>query len=189
MKSLRNLCLGPAAIPLVADEVLELHAARLLLLVAQCGTRNRTTGCHRIDGLTKMAKLDFFVRYPAFFGKIAMKSSPNEPAATTAAAKGMVRHHYGPWDKRYYHVLAYLEARGLLSVARPGTAIRLSLTEQGEELATLLAQETLFETIVRHMRAVKAELGNKTGTALKKLIYKVFQAEVAELNLGEVIQQ
>ena len=28
------------------------------------------------------------------------------------------RHHYGPWDKRYYHVLAHLEAKHLIKVVK-----------------------------------------------------------------------
>jgi hypothetical protein len=62
MKMLRNLAARPAATPLAADDVLEFHAGRLLLLLSTCGG---TTGA--IGGLTKMAKLDFFVRYPDFF--------------------------------------------------------------------------------------------------------------------------
>ena len=56
MKSLRNFASQAAGLPLLADDVLEFHAARLLLLFRVCGTKDR------IDGLTKMAKLDFFVR-------------------------------------------------------------------------------------------------------------------------------
>jgi hypothetical protein len=52
---------APVSLPLSADNIVEFHAARILLLISLCGTSNR------IDGLTKMAKLDFFVRYPNFF--------------------------------------------------------------------------------------------------------------------------
>ena len=61
MKSLSRLGTRPASLPLAADDILEFHAARLLLLIHVCGTAGR------IDGLTKMAKLDFFTRYPDFF--------------------------------------------------------------------------------------------------------------------------
>ena len=46
MKSLRNLAKHPAGIPVLADDVLEFHALRLLLLLKVCGTSGR------IDGLT-----------------------------------------------------------------------------------------------------------------------------------------
>ena len=38
------------------------------------------------------------------------------------------------------------------------------------------------------MKAVKKELGNKTGSVLKKLIYQVFDKEVADKALGEIIR-
>jgi hypothetical protein len=59
MKSLKNLADRPAAAALVADDILEFHAGRLLLLLSTCGGTGGS-----INGLTKMAKLDFFVRYP-----------------------------------------------------------------------------------------------------------------------------
>jgi hypothetical protein len=41
MKSIRNLADQPASIPIVADDVLEFHAARLLMLFKICGTAGR----------------------------------------------------------------------------------------------------------------------------------------------------
>ena len=61
-----------------------------------------------------MAKLDFFVRYPEFFDEVcAYLGHPISGVAITRES-GMVRFHYGPWDNRYYQVLAYLEGVGLL---------------------------------------------------------------------------
>ena len=41
MKSVKNLGSQPASIPVLADDVLELHAARILLLIRLCGTAGR----------------------------------------------------------------------------------------------------------------------------------------------------
>lgn len=43
------------------DDAVDFHASRLLLLLNLCGT-NPGPG---IEGRTKFAKLDFFLRYPA----------------------------------------------------------------------------------------------------------------------------
>ena len=61
-----------------------------------------------------MAKLDFFVRYPHFFQVVAKVLGKDiEYLSTyTETESKMVRYHYGPWDQRYYHVLAYLEGKG-----------------------------------------------------------------------------
>jgi DNA-binding PadR family transcriptional regulator len=185
MKSLRHLASFPSAIPVTADEIVEFHAARMLLLIRLCGTKDQT-GLPKIAGLTKMAKLDFFVRYPRFFDRItaylrkAQGTLPNVESS-------MVRHHYGPWDKRYYHVLAYLESKELISVDKSGSTFFFSLTPLGQEVAEALRNKQSFKGLVRQMKAVKKVLGPKTGSSLKKLIYEAFQKEVAEKELGEVI--
>lgn len=185
MRSVRNLRAVPAGSALVADDLLEFHAARLLLLVRVCGTANR------IDGLTKLAKLDFFVRYPSLFAQACRETGhavpqESDPAAPVEAP--MVRHHYGPWDKRYYRVLAFLEGARLLEVSpQPNGAYRFRLTDAGIERANALMAAQAFASLVMQMRAVKSVFGSKSGDTLKKLIYRVFDAQIARRLLGEVI--
>ena len=101
MKSVRRLSQIAAGNPLASDDLIEFHAARLLLLIALCGTKNAAEGTTRIEGLTKLAKLDFFVRYPDFFNRASQALNADERSATTVVESSMVRHHYGPWDQRY----------------------------------------------------------------------------------------
>jgi hypothetical protein len=182
MKSLQTLGSAPAGIPIAADDILEFHAARLLLLFHLCGTKNR------IEGLTKMAKLDFFVRYPDFFKRAtAHLHNDQHSSQSTSVESSMVRHHYGPWDKRYYHVLAYLEGKELINVEKTRTAYSFELTNLGVQIATTLKKNHAFQGLAAQMKAVKKALGKKNGAVLKKLIYEVFEREVADRALGEVI--
>jgi hypothetical protein len=181
VKSITTLGACPAGIPVIADEILEFHAARLLLLLQLCGTRNR------IDGLTKLAKLDFFVRYPQFFNELCARLGISTTAKTKSIESAMIRFHYGPWDQRYYHLLAYLEGKGLLAVRRDGNAYTFELTERGKDAADILGKKASFAQIVAQMRSVKSVLGKKSGSALKKLVYEVFRDEVANKPIGEVI--
>ena len=155
MRSLNRIGAVSASVPLAADDLLELHAARILLLLSLCGVSGR------IDGLTKLAKLDFFVRYPDFFaaakasikeGVSAEISAHASIASGEAVESAMVRHHYGPWDKRYYHVLAHLEARELIVVSRKGRAFLLTLTKPGRDRAKLLSEKPSFQPLVTRMR-------------------------------------
>lgn len=180
MKSLANLSREPAGKALLADDVLEFHAARLLLLIRLCGTANR------IDGLTKMAKLDFFVRYPQFFE--ALSPDIAHPEALESVESSMVRFHYGPWDKRYYHVLSYLEAKALITVTQEGKQLQLRLTALGQQAADAISKRESFSTLIQHMKRVKKVLGGKSGSSLKKLIYEIFRDEVARKSLDEVIE-
>lgn len=190
MISLNRLGARPASLPLSADDIVEFHTARLLLLLSVCGVSGR------IDGLTKMAKLDFFARYPNFFeaaraasGSANATNPPNGTESDDAVESAMVRHHYGPWDKRYYHVLAHLEAKRLITVTKEGSTYRLALTDLGRDRAKALAARPSFAPIVARMREVKKTFGTKSGTFLKDLIYRLFDAEVGRRPLGEEIRR
>jgi hypothetical protein len=183
MKTLRNLSQHPETQPLLADEIVEFHAARLLLLLKLCGT----TG--RIDSLTKMAKLDFFVRYPQFFAEACKALGEPFKSYPSISESSMVRYHYGPWDQRYYHILAYLESRGLLDIRKERKNFVLILTSLGNQIAVCLEKESAYRRLVEQMHSVKKVLGQKSGTRLKGLIYEIFDKDIAQLPLGEVIRQ
>jgi hypothetical protein len=188
MKSINRLAAQPASLPLAADDILEFHAARLLLLMQICGTAGR------IDGLTKMAKLDFFTRYPDFFAVARAAESdvgpipPSSEGAGETVESSMVRHHYGPWDKRYYHVLAHLEAKQLITVIKDGKSYKITLTPLGKERANALAALPSFATLVDRLKQVREVFGKKTGTYLKNLIYRLFDREVGRRKMGKVIK-
>jgi hypothetical protein len=182
MKSLKNINDVPAGLPLAADDLLEFHAARLLLLFKVCGVAGR------IDGLTKMAKLDFFVRYPQFFNEACKALGLQAESAEATVESSMIRFHYGPWDDRYYHVLAFLEATGLLELSKVKNAFTLKLTDKGQDTANQLVGEPSYASLVEQMKRVKKSLGGKAGSSLKKLIYTVFEKEVGQRPLGETIE-
>lgn len=181
MRSVRTLGSMPASLPLAADDITELHAARLLLLLLHCGSNDK------IDGLTKLAKLDFFVRYPKFFERIALHLDQAASAATQQVESAMVRHHYGPWDKRYYQILGFLEARGLMAVAKCNHSYNFKLTPLGHDKAGSLSKSDVYRPLVDQMKAVRKLLGRKSGSQLKNLVYEVFDAEVKLRKLGEII--
>ncbi len=161
MKSYSHLGGHPASLPLLADEIVEFHLARLLLLIRLCGTANR------IDGLTKLAKLDFFARYPDFFLEARRELEPDPSLAEPIQGDGrgavesaMVRHHYGPWDKRYYHVLAHLEAKQLVSVKKDKRSYKIELTELGVERANTFVNRHRKLTHYRRRILTHPEWGN-----------------------------
>jgi DNA-binding PadR family transcriptional regulator len=190
MRSLNRIATQPASLPFAADDIIEFHAARLLLLMQFCGVSGR------IDGLTKMAKLDFFVRYPEFFqvarAAVAVQDAQSVDKNNGAREKiesAMVRHHYGPWDKRYYHVLAHLESKGLIIVSKQNNSYRIALSDLGRDRAKALAAKASFASLIERMREVKGTFGTKKGTYLKNLIYRLFDEEVARRPMGEMIRR
>jgi hypothetical protein len=183
VKTLRNHAARPSAAPLVADDVLEFHAGRLVLLLATCGG---TAGA--INGLTKMAKLDFFVRYPDFFEAVRHKDDQPSRRRSEVVESAMVRHHYGPWDKRYYHVLAFLEARDLIAVKKSAKSYRIGLTRLGKAAARQLAAAPAFTALHHTMQEVAESFGDKNGNQLKNMIYETFREEVGRRPLGSIIE-
>src|SRR5688572_10598455 len=135
MKSVKNLGQTPAGVSLGADEILEFHASRILLLISTCGVKKQSTKVHSIEGLTKLAKLDFFVRYPSFFNRISAHLNSSKRIFSENVESKMIRFHYGPWDKRYYQVLPFLEARGMLTIDKHGSQYVFALTPQGEAIS------------------------------------------------------
>jgi hypothetical protein len=182
MRSVHSISKVKRSVPVLADDITEFHAARLLLLFHVCGTKGQ------IDGLTKMAKLDFFVRYPSFFSLICQRLNEQALSRIDYVESEMVRYHYGPWDHRYYNILGYLRSKGLLKIWKEGNAINFKTTDIGEKLASELEEKIEFQDLVNQMRAVKKVLGNKKGNQLKELIYDEFDSQVAQLRLDEVIR-
>lgn len=180
MISFKRIASAPAALPVVSDDVVEFHAARIMLLIYFCGKG-------RLKGLTKLAKLDFFVRYPSFFNRVMAYLGENETSTNDEIESKMVRFHYGPWDRRYYHVLAYLESRRLISILKEKKTYIFTLTELGLQISNKLAADSCFDNTCRQMKLVKKHLGSKSGSSLKTLVYQVFDDEVAKRKLGEVI--
>jgi hypothetical protein len=183
MKSIYNLRNQHASIPILADDILEFHASRLLLLLKLCGKNGG------IDGLTKMAKLDFFVRYPDFFNRVCEKLGLCDSTYSKTVESSMIRYHYGPWDNRYYHVLGYLEAKELITISPKGKMYKLELTDSGKNISSIFIKNPSFGELVERMKKVKKFLGNKNGSTLKKLIYQMFEDEVSKRPLGKVIDQ
>ena len=187
MRSLNRIAGRSIALPLSADDIIEFHLARLLLLLKFCGTAGR------IDGLTKMSKLDFFARYPDFFSVAKAAKETSEPerlsrSATHTVESAMVRHHYGPWDKRYYQVLSVLEAKGLIVVTKEGNSYRITLTDLGNDRARALSTKSSFADLVTRMKDIKKTFGSMNGNKIKQLIYELFDAEVGQRARGEVIE-
>lgn len=161
-------------------EDLAYHQARVLLLVQAVAA---SPGHQRkLDGLTKLAKLDFLVRYPALAPVVLDQLTSDEPrihlsddevSAPTEVADPMTRYKYGPWDDRYYPVVGALVSRGLLRYVKGRRgSVALAPTLAGKKFADeLSAQEPLWSVIADRCAAVAEASAGLTGNALKERIY------------------
>lgn len=166
----------------------ELHMARLLLLLRAFAGQD---GTGSIQGLTKLAKLDFLLRYPTYLEK-ALEARGYKAAGAEvqeherrSIESGMVRYRYGPWDFRYRRFANLLVGKGLAEVRVHGKSVNLSLTPTGLEAAALLASGEEFQDIARRARHLHTHF-NYRGSWLKNFVYSTFP-EVVSLRLGEEI--
>ncbi len=80
--------------------------ARLLVLISTF-TTERTN----LDGRTKLAKLDFFLRYQTYFKRALKIRNPQlkevnlRISSEETVESKMVRYRYGPWDPSYFALL------------------------------------------------------------------------------------
>lgn len=171
------------------EEDSNLHTARLLVLIREFAGKNRSG---KINGLTKLVKLDFLLRYPVYLERALQKkgASKDEMEILEYERKSiestMIRFHYGPWDPRYHAFINLLVGRGLCEVGVSGRTILIGLTETGYETASKLSQTEEFAIYSNRARILKKHF-DMSGGNLKAFIYETFP-EIVSLNLGDVIK-
>lgn len=158
------------------DQSPELHAARLLLLLDAFSEDEQSEA---IEGLTKLAKLDFLLRYPVMLER-ALKAKGRftrevqlEDHERHSVESEMVRYRFGPWDHRYREFLNILVAKGLASVTIEGRKVVIAATESGRDHARQLAKDELFAPYVRRAKLLKRHF-DLTATNLMRFIYDTF---------------
>lgn len=177
-------------------EDLAYHQARVLLLVDAVASARGHQG--KVDGLTKLAKLDFLLRYPALAPTVLDALSPADPRlrlrddeSVTGQADveaPMIRYKYGPWDDKYYTIIGALVGRGLLRyVAGRRGSVALAPTPAGRDLAGRLAVTEEWNDVAERSGVIAESSAGMTGNALKTLIYDRL-ASLMDRRLGEVIR-
>jgi hypothetical protein len=153
-----------------------LHEARLLLLLHAF---SGSDGKGSIDGLTKLAKLDFLLRYPTYLQRAlenkgkSSKPLDIQPYEQKSVESKMVRYRFGPWDHRYRKLLNLLAAKGLIHLEVDGRTIKIAITEAGQKCAQALAEMEDNKDIVRRASSLKTHF-DMTATGLMKFIYDTF---------------
>lgn len=167
----------------------DLHIARILILLNSFSGKD---GTGTIDGLTKLAKLDFLLRYPVYLER-ALGAKSKDPAQLDIKAyerksveSSMVRYRYGPWDFRYRTFINLLVAKGLVWTNVQGRTIQIGLTENGLHISSQLRDDPDFEDLKRRSKIIRSNF-NIGATSLMKFIYETFP-EIISLRSGKEIR-
>jgi hypothetical protein len=170
------------------DQFPELHVVRILLLVdAFAGEQEGGA----IEGLTKLAKLDFLLRYPAMLERALLAKSKSirevemKDHERQSVESQMVRYRFGPWDHRYREYLNILLAKGLVSINIEGRKVVIGITPLGRSLARGFAANELFEQYARRANILKRHF-DLTATNLMQFIYETLP-EILSLRSNALI--
>jgi hypothetical protein len=173
----------------------DFHLGRLLVLLGSADARKTTplTRAKAVEGITKLAKLDFLLRYPTCLeralrelGRDPSEADVRQRERTSIEAK-MVRFRYGPWDARYRRWLGLLAARGLVTLGVQGNTVQIGLSEAGRVLAARFRNDPLFADLSQRADIVVKTVGSMSATRLKDFVYEAVP-EIVDMKWGKEIE-
>lgn len=173
----------------------DFHLGRLLVLLASADARKLTpaTKAKAVEGITKLAKLDFFLRYPTALERALVELGRNpvdaevQPRERSSIEAKMVRFRYGPWDARYRRWLGLLVARGLVVLGLKGNTVEIGLSDAGRVLANEFRSDPLYADLARRADVVLKAVGPMSATRLKDFVYDAIP-EIVDMKWGKEIE-
>lgn len=177
-----------------AENTDDLHLGRLLVLLRSADARKAKpeTKARAVEGITKLAKLDFLLRYPTCLER-ALGHLGRDPAAAavqprerTSIESRMIRFRYGPWDERYRRWLGLLAARGLVRLGVGGSTVLIGLTDAGRELADRFRADPSYGELARRSDLIAVTFGGFPATRLKDFVYEAIP-EITDMKWGREI--
>lgn len=165
-----------------------LHLGRLLILL-----RTVDAGSGKpVEGITKLAKLDFLLRYPTCLERaLRARGKDPTPAEVSSTERStieskMVRFRYGPWDDRYRRWIGILCARGLAEAFVKGVTVNVRLTNEGRGIAESLAEVDDFRITAKRSALIVGAVGGYSASKIKNFVYEVIP-ELTSMKWGEEI--
>lgn len=167
----------------------DMHLARVLILLDSLSGKNHR---QKVEGITKLAKLDFLLRYPVALERALkelnkVKEINIKNYERYSVESEMIRFKYGPWDHRYRRFLAVLESKGLIEISVRGKTVEISIKDKGHEKAQELASKPIFGDYLARSRLIKSSFGSMSAVRLVEFVYRVFP-ELTNMRWGEAIK-
>jgi hypothetical protein len=148
---------------------------RLLLLIDAFS--NQQEG---LQGRTKLAKLDFLLRYPEFLKRALQAKSVDVGDDAQALfvepnpiEQRMVRYRFGPWDPSYFSLLGSLLGRGLITVVPYNRGLGYKTTSEGSALANRVRSDPSWRPLYESTKLLRRHF-NLAGSTLKRFVYDTF---------------
>lgn len=172
------------------DENYDLHITRLLILISTISERPYG---QTIEGITKVVKLDFLLRYPTVLEKALIRMKKGITAVDvkkherSSVESKMIRFKFGPWDHRYYAFLSILHSKGLIKIIEKNNLTIFTITKKGKEVAKTITEIKEFDDYVKRSKIIASNFGQLTGSTLMKKMYDL-RPELYTMKFGEEIE-
>lgn len=150
------------------------ESARLLILMDQLGASNAEMA---VRGISKLATLDFLLANPTYLARALSRINRSTKTLQIAPFEGdraSIESAYlafEPWDHAHRRVVAALLARSLIAFAGVNQgALQLYLTEQGQNLASLLSATSEFEVLVARAKLLRRDFDLEPRSLQSKVV-------------------
>lgn len=168
----------------------DLHLIRLLILIHSFNLASKD---RRIEGITKLAKMDFLLRYPTVLETALLQLGINPDIVRTKyyeennVESKMVRYKYGPWDFDYRRYLYILISKNLVIMYKFKNTNVIEITDSGINVVTPALDQDIFLDLVQRSKIVVKYFGNMTAMKLKNMMYDLLP-NLSSMKFGEYIK-
>ncbi|WP_413302783.1 hypothetical protein AA0X95_24690 [Bacillus sp. 1P10SD] len=174
------------------DENDELNIIRILILIDKMAGRNQK---QTIDGINKLVKLDFLLRYPVALERALMKLKKEmdilkidiKVYERVSVETNLMHFNYGPWDSRYRRFLTILETKGLITYIISGNTVNVVISQIGHKTVEDISSCSEFQDYVIRSGLIKKNFGSYSSKKLINFFYEVFP-EMVTMKQGEEIK-
>jgi len=146
----------------IVEGDLNTQLARLMILIYHlCGVKNNK----KIDGVNKLAKLDFLLKSPTYLkkglGKLNTKTTVKISSAENWSIENKMNlYTYVPWDENYRKFLNVIISRGLVSISFEKDDYFIQITTKGIQLTEELNGNRHFKEFVNRSKVISTHFGS-----------------------------
>jgi hypothetical protein len=159
------------------------NIVRMLILLDTFAGRKKNG---KVQGITKLAILDFLLKYPAALDKVLEKQEREGNKAINkkrvilqsyeinSIDARMMKFNFAPWDLKYRRIVSILKAKDLIQIDIEGKKIVLGISNKGIDISRKLSDFNNYEYMAVRSRIIKTVFGNWSQRKLIDMMYLTF---------------
>lgn len=159
------------------------NIVRMLILLDTFAGRGKNG---KVQGITKLAILDFLLKYPAALDKVLEKQEREGNKAINkkrvilqsyeinSIDARMMKFNFAPWDLKYRRIVSILKAKDLIQIDIEGKKVVLGISNKGIDISRKLSDFNNYEYMAVRSKIIKTVFGNWSQRKLIDMMYLTF---------------